>query len=74
MVYDGTGSGLNKYIWLPSSGLPKIDLVLRGVGLNSYFGENNLGELFLNLPLPISPRPYCGVDLTNVYSSNASLN
>ena len=27
----------------------------------------------MNLPLPVSLRTYCGVDLKNVYSSNASV-
>ena len=43
MVYYGTGSGLNKYLWSPLSVLTKIDLVLIGMGLESYFGDNDLG-------------------------------
>ena len=68
MVYDGNGLGLNKYLWTPIFGLPTIDWVLRGLRLKSYFGDNYLGEIFLNLPLPVSLSHYCGVDLTIVYS------
>ena len=68
MVYDGTGSGLNNYLWSPSFGMPMIYLVLRGVVLESYFGDSEVGETFLNFPLSVSLRPYCGVALTNIYS------
>ena len=73
MVYDETGSGLYKSIWSPLFGLPTIDLVLIGVGLESYFGDNYLGGLFFNFPLTVSLRTYCGVDLTNSYSLNEPL-
>ena len=62
MVYGGTGSGLNNSLWKTSYGLTMILSVLRGLGLDSYFGENDIGELFLNLPLPVSLSPYCGLD------------
>ena len=68
MVYDRTGSRLNKYIWSPSLGLTSIHLVLREVGLESYFWDNDLGKVFLNLPLPVIMHPYCGVDLKSFYS------
>ena len=70
MVYDRTGSGLNKYLWNPKLGLTNLDYLLMGVGLESYFGDNELGELFLNFPLPASLHPYCEVDLVNIYLSN----
>ena len=68
VVYDGTGSGLNNYLWSPSFGMQMIYLVLRGVVLESYFGDSEVGETFLNFPLSVSLRPYCGVALTNIYS------
>ena len=73
MIYYGTGSELNNSLWSPSFDLPMIDFVLRGLELESYFGENHLGELFLDYLLPVSLCPSCGVDLTNFYLSNASV-
>ena len=73
MVYYGNGSGLNYSIWYPLFCLTTVDLLLIGVVLETYFGDNYLGEIFLNLPLPVSLRPNCGVDLKNVYSSNKSV-
>ena len=46
MVYDGTGSSLNNSLLSSSFVLSTIDLVFRGVELGSYFGDNDLGELF----------------------------
>ena len=43
MVYDGTSSALNKSLWHPSFGLPMIELELQVVGLESYFGDIDLG-------------------------------
>ena len=40
MVYDGTGSGINNSLWCPSFFLTNIDSVLRVVGLESLFGDN----------------------------------
>ena len=70
MVYDGTGSGLNKSLWTPSYGHPTIEMLLRGVVLESYFGDNELVEVFWGFTLYVSLCPYYGVDLTNFYSSN----
>ena len=63
MVYYVTGSGLNAYLWSISFGPNTIDSLLRVMGQKSYFGDNGLGELFLDLPLPVILCPYCGVDL-----------
>ena len=41
--------------------------------LESYIGENDLVELFSNLPLTVSLHHYYGVDFTNVYSLNATV-
>ena len=72
MFYGRTGSGLNNYLWSSSFVLNTIYLILRGVGLESYLGDNYLGELFLNFPLPVSLCPYCGVYFTIFYPSNLS--
>ena len=63
MVYDGNGSSLNNSLLSSSFVLSTIDLVFRGVELGSYFGDNDLGELFFDFPLPVIRNPYCGVYL-----------
>ena len=32
MIYDGTDSGFNKYVWVPNHGLPTVKILLRGTG------------------------------------------
>ena len=73
MVYNGTGSSLNNSLLSSSFVLSTIDLVFRGVELGSYFGDNDLGELFFYFPLPVIRNPYCGVYLKKEKSSNASV-
>ena len=43
MVYGVNVSWLNNSLWTTSSGLSMILSVLREVGLDSYFGDNDLG-------------------------------
>ena len=43
MVYDGNGSWLNKFLWYSLLGMHGIDSILRGVGLEAYFEDNDLG-------------------------------
>lgn len=66
MVYDATKSGVNEATWAPSFFLPTIDSVLRNAGLTSYFGDIDLGDMFLNYFLHEKLRPYVGVDVTEI--------
>ena len=66
VVYDASKSGLNVALWAPNFGLPTIDTVLRSVGFNSWMGDADFGEHFLNFPLDKGLRPYAGVDVTDV--------
>ena len=67
VVYDGTQSGLNDSLWAPNFFLPTVDSVLRKAGPNSWFGDIDLGEMFLNYPLDQRIQPYAGVDVTRVH-------
>ena len=66
IVYDGTACGLNDGLWAPNFMLPTVDSVLRNASSSTWFGDIDLGEMFLNYPLDERIRPYAGVDLTYV--------
>ena len=64
MVYDGTSSGFNNWVWAPSFSLPTIESMLRSVDHQTWLGDLDVGEQFLNFPLCDEAQLYCGVDLT----------
>ena len=66
IVYDATKSGLNEAIWAPNFGLPNAASILRMVGAESYFGDLDLGEMFLNYMLDPKLRHYAGIDATEL--------
>ena len=66
MVYDATKSKLNDALWAPNFMLPDIDSVLTNYTLSSWFGDIDLGEMFLNYFLDHRLRPYAGVDVTDL--------
>ena len=66
LVYDATKSKLNEALWAPNFMLPDIDSVLNNCTLNSWFGDIDLGEMFLNYFLDHKIRPYAGVDVTGL--------
>jgi len=63
MVYDATKSKLNGSLWAPNFGLPTIDTMVRGIKEESWLGDIDIGEMFLNFMLHPSLQPYAGVDL-----------
>jgi hypothetical protein len=67
-VYDATKSGLNDAVWAPSFWLPTVDTLLRMVDFDSWLGDIDFGEMFLNFPLDSRIRPYAGVDITGFCS------
>ena len=69
LVYDGTKSGLNDCVFAPNFYMPSIDSMLMTVDLNSWFGDNDLGEMFLNYCLHDTIQKYSGVDLTAILGS-----
>ena len=64
MVYDASKSQLNAALWAPGFMMPNIDSVLNNATLTSWFGDIDLGEMFLNYFLDPRIRPYAGVDVT----------
>jgi len=54
MVYDASKSGLNAALWVPSFALPATENLLDLLDSNS---------IFLNFPLDVNIRPYCGINL-----------
>ena len=64
MVYNATKCGLNDALWTPNFFLPTIDLILRNADADTWFGDIDLGEMFLNYWLDEELRPYAGVDVS----------
>ena len=64
IVYDATKSGLNESIWAPNFVLPTVDSVMRNATFDTWYGDIDLGEMFLNYFLDEKLRPYAGVDAT----------
>ena len=70
MVYDLTASGLNDALWIPSFWMPSVKNVLDCAIHSSWFGDVDVGEMFLNFPLDLAIRPYCGVDVSWMEDGN----
>jgi hypothetical protein len=66
-VYDGSVSGLNESIWMPSFVLPTIQSHLRQVEAGTYMCDLDVGEMFLNFILHKEIRSMAGVDLTHYF-------
>lgn len=64
MVYDGTKSGLNEVLWVPSFSLPDIGTLLSKVEENTWMCDIDIGDMFLNFCLDKNLHKYCGVDLS----------
>ena len=64
MVYDLTASGLNAALWAPRFWMPTMTNVVDCAVHTSWFGDVDAGEMFLNLPLDLRMRKYCGVDIS----------
>ena len=71
IVYDATKCGLNDALWTPNFFLPTIDTILRNSDSTSWFGDIDLGEMFLNYFLDEELRSYAGVD-TRISSGKAA--
>jgi hypothetical protein len=53
-------------LWAPNFMLPTVDSILRNASCSTWFGDIDLGEMFLNYPLDERVRPFAGVDVTYV--------
>mmetsp|Transcript_785 Transcript_785/g.1178 ORF Transcript_785/g.1178 Transcript_785/m.1178 type:complete len:263 (+) Transcript_785:4218-5006(+) len=62
--YDATKCGLNDALWAPNFYLPTIDTILCNSDLDSWHGDVDLGEMFLNYPLDPGLKQYAGIDIT----------
>jgi hypothetical protein len=69
VVYDATKSGLNEAIWAPNFFLPTISSVLNNADDNTFYGDIDIGEMFLNYFLDPAIRPWAGVDLSGLDSA-----
>ena len=66
MVYNGTSSGLNEFIWDPNFEVSTVSSKLRSTEKGTYMAERDIGKIFLKLMLSKEIMPYCGVDISNV--------
>jgi hypothetical protein len=64
MVYDGTKSGLNDAMWAPWFWMPTVESHLRFVSTESFLGDIDVGDMFLNFVLHEDVRKVAGVDLS----------
>jgi len=73
MVYDGTKSGLNDSIWVPSFPLPTVDTMLRAVTYDTVMSDFDIGDCFLNLVLHDTMQKLCGIDWTKFFGDGEVL-
>lgn len=66
VVYDATKSGLNAAIWSPNFYLPTATTVLNNSDDTTYYGDIDLGEMFLNYFLDPQLRSRAGLDVTEL--------
>jgi hypothetical protein len=66
VVYDATKSGLNDAIWAPNFFLPTMSSVLNNADDTTFYGDIDIGEMFLNYFLDPEIRPWAGVDVTEL--------
>jgi hypothetical protein len=69
VVYDATKSGLNSSIWAPNFALPTVASVLRNADDKTFYGDIDIGEMFLNYFLDPAIRPWAGVDVSGLSSA-----
>ena len=73
MVYDATKSGINDSVWAPWFPIPTIYSHLWAVEAETYIGDYDVGEMFLNFMLYPVLRPHAGVDLSLLFHEETSL-
>jgi hypothetical protein len=64
VVYNGASCGLNKTVWAPNFWLPTAKSATRVLNFNYCRVDLDLGEMFLNFPLPLMFWAFSGIDLT----------
>lgn len=66
MVFDATKCELNAALWTPNFFLATIESVMMNADEETWMGDLDLGEMFLNFWLDEQLRPYAGVDVTSL--------
>eukprot|EP00957_Ditylum_brightwellii_P197300 15031602-Ditylum_brightwellii.AAC.1 len=65
MVYNATKCGLNKAVRAPNFGLPMVKTVARMLDPGSWFGDIDVGQMFLTFSLDRNISPYAGVNFND---------
>ena len=66
IVYDMTKCGINACLWSPRFYLPNPDAVFDSIDYDSWMGDIDQGEMFLNYPVDPELLPFIGVDVTEI--------
>jgi hypothetical protein len=67
LVFDGTKSGLNNVLWVPSFALPSVNSLLAAHEPGTWMADIDVAEQFYDFLLNPNIRPYCGIDLGPYY-------
>jgi hypothetical protein len=67
-VYNGTSCGFNEAVWAPNFWLPTAKSATRVLDYNYCGVDIDLGEMFLNFPLPRVFRQFSGIDISQFKS------
>ena len=62
MVYDATASGLNECLWSPNFWLPSAEGLVECMSGDSWQGDLDMGEQFLNFHLHQDLQQFCGIN------------
>jgi hypothetical protein len=68
LVYNGTSSGLNKSVWAPNFWLPTPRTASRSLNFNYCGVDVDMGDFFLNFPLPKEFRRFSGINISEFQS------
>ena len=66
MIYNVTSSGLNEVVWAPNFWLPTSCTAAQSLSYNYCSMDKDLGEMFLNFPLPKRFQIVSGVNLKDL--------
>jgi len=70
MVYDATASGLNECLWVPNFWLPSAEGLVETMTKDSWMGDLDMGEQFLNFHLHQELQKFCGIDVRPLFHPN----
>jgi hypothetical protein len=69
IVYNPSANKLNDCVWVPTSWLPTIDLLVRAPDKNLWMTDCNIGDMFLNFQLHKTVILFTNVNLSTLYDS-----